>query len=285
LLDGYKKFNEADHGDYFDHTQVWTLLALLEWLVWIVERMARQAYVEHALSAVSSPDQSSTIDSTSTQKDNQEADVLSLVTHDFPRRLLTQSIVKAVKMCNWLQRINQSKEQAKDMINRFHLQETLKSGAPPNRRPESESWHLADKLRLAQMRMTEVLLNSAVDLSGLGRLLKQYKAEDASDQEKAGGSRWWTVLNTGDRSRMAKVLVEGHCIKTAVLLFCPREGEAGEAVEEEEEGGRDILTKARLDVNAKRLLCLSCQSQTQAQLEFDQKCICGSDAWWSISSR
>jgi len=280
LVECFGKLKECDQDNYFDHTQLWTLLSILEWIVWLLETLAKQAYLEHAATSAPSPTHTNTeTAAVPTVIDVGGADLLALMTHRFARRLMTECIVKIVKFCNWLHRINRSKEQVKGMMINAQFRETLKSTSAANNGNQQSGaglWSLADNLRLAQMRVNEVMLKSAVDLSQVGRLLKSFKNEEVYDETKPTTTpKWWAALETGNRAKMARVLVEGQCIKMALSLFCPSE-------EGQEKEQRDILTKAKLNGKERRLICLACQGQTQLPLQLTQKCVCGCASWWSI---
>ena len=266
LVHCFSKLNSSDRGGYFEYSQLWTILSLLEWVVWLLETLARQAYLAHADATVSSPPPApagSGIEN--------EADVLALMTHAFPRQLLTQSIMRLVRFSNWLLRLNRSKDEVKKMV---ASEEFSASYTVINRRTASDGgglWSLADNLRLAQMRINEVKLKSAIDLSQAGRILKAYTDQGTTQ----AGTQWWAALETGDRAKMAQALVDGQCIRTALALFCSPD-------DEDKTAPRDILTKAQLDPKTRRLLCLACQSQTQRPLRLGDACLCSSQSWWSV---
>ncbi|UZJ54237.1 hypothetical protein CBS101457_003557 [Exobasidium rhododendri] len=285
LVECYTTLSGADKGSHFDHAHLWTMVSLLEWLFWLLETLARQAYVTNATAFVSSPDQTDTKSGPAMENED-GANLLALVTHEFPRKLMARCIAKAIKFRNWLHRINVSKDYVKGMMRNVQFRDALQTLTDTQQRPEGVLWSLADNLRLAEMRVNEVFIKSAVDLSQIGRLFKTYKGgegEEGGQEEKPKtGDRWWAVLESDDGVRsgkMAKAFVEGQCITMALSLF-------NSPAQKSKEGGesRDVFTKARLNREAKCVTCLSCQGQTQLPLRHEHRCVCGSSAWWSIGN-
>lgn len=271
LIQCFDILRKADKEVYWEPSQIWVVVSVLEWIIWVIEAMAKQAYLMQASVTVLTP--APTEDLESAAATDGDADLLALMTSALPRKVVIGCIVRIIKFCNWLNRVNRSKTDVKAMMSSADFQNTLKASTQAE---ESKLWGISDTLRLAHMQVGEAMLNSAIDLGQTGRVLKAYSDDK---EEVPSKRRWWASLDTGNRTKMATFLIEGNSIKDALSLFCSANGDAedGRATE------RDVMTKARLNVKAIHFVCLSCTAKTQLSLQFGQRCICGSQSWWKVS--
>jgi len=226
----------------------------------------------------------------------EEPDMLSLLTLTIPRQLLMRSIVKLISFYNWMNgTIAGSKIDSKAAFKVLAIQAQRQAQPSGELIASGAAERTSEMLQLAHTKMSEIMLQSGVDVSQFGRFLRGFN-EDGSSED----SQQWYIMPTASmekRKRFARALLSSNSIQSMLNLFCPPsdwaipplgeenlEMSVGESANVDFSQSRmvkcDVITRMK-SLPSTRKICLTCQGQTQADISRGIRCICGAKSWWS----